>query len=261
MRVVYWQERMAKSQDKISQKKAKDIDKQIAKYYKQSMDRVIGAFEKTYQKIESAVAAGKEPTPADLYKLDTYWKMQAELREELQQLGEKQSVLYSKEFEAQYEDIYNSIALHSDTGTFNSVAKDNVSQMVNEIWCADGKSWSQRVWDNTDKLQDALNEELLHCVVTGKTSSDLKKRLMRQFNVSYNRADTLVRTELAHIQTEAARNRYRDAGLKEVEVWADEDERRCEYCGSLHEKRFPINGKMPVPAHPKCRCCIVPVLE
>ncbi len=88
-----------------------------------------------------------------------------------------------------------------------------------------------------------------------------KKLLQERFNVSYNRADSIVRTEMAHIQTQAAKQRYADAGLEEVEVWADKDERRCDVCGKLHQKRFPIGANMPIPAHPRCRWCILPVVE
>ena len=84
---------------------------------------------------------------------------------------------------------------------------------------------------------------------------------MEQFDVSYRSADSVVRTEMAHIQTQAAKQRYLDAGITEVEVWAEKDERQCEICGKLHQKRFPIDGAMPVPAHPRCRCCIIPVVE
>lgn len=66
---------------------------------------------------------------------------------------------------------------------------------------------------------------------------------------------------MAHIQTQAAQQRYIDYGITEVEVPEDEDERRCEVCGKLHGKRFKITETMPVPAHPRCRCCIVPVIE
>lgn len=66
---------------------------------------------------------------------------------------------------------------------------------------------------------------------------------------------------MAHIQTEAARERYKASGLDKVEVWADYDERRCDVCGELHKTKHPINGVMPIPAHPNCRCCILPVVD
>ena len=71
----------------------------------------------------------------------------------------------------------------------------------------------------------------------------------------------IARTELAHIQTQAAKKRYEDYGVQEVEIWAEKDERQCEICGKLHQKKYPIGAAVPIPAHPRCRCCIIPMIE
>ena len=255
----YWADRQAQAQQNLTNKSIKQTEKQLKKYYADAMEKTISDFEDTYNRILLAREEGREPTPADLYKLDKYWQSQAQLRAELQKLGDKQISLLSKQFELNWFDIYYSIGLPGET-TFNTVDTSMVQQMINSIWCADGKSWSQRIWQNTEALVKTLNEGLIHCVATGKKPSQLKKILQERFNVSYSNADMLVRTEMAHIQTEAAKKRYEDAGVLEVEVWAPKDERQCEVCGELHTKRFPANGTMPVPAHPRCRCCIVPVI-
>lgn len=256
----YWQDRMAESQAALTNKTTKEIEKQVAKYYEDTFNRVIADFEATYNKILSAVEDGKEPTPADLYKLDKYWQLQAQTSKELEKLGNKKIALLSKEFEKNWLDIYNSIALQGGA-TYNTLDTSAVQQMINQIWCADGKSWSARIWEDTQELAATLNEGLIHCVASGKTTRELKNILQERFNVSYSRADALARTELAHIQTQAARQRYLDAGVQQVEIWADKDERRCEICGKLHKKRYPIGAQVPIPAHPRCRCCIVPVVE
>lgn len=258
--MTYWQTRMAKSQDRLTAKRVKEVDKQIAKYYEQSMRRCIDAFTVTYAKVQEQVEKGQQITPAHLYKLDSYWKMQGELRQELEKLGNKQITLLSRKFEEEFIDIYNSIALPSQQA-FSTVSQEAITQMVNQVWCADGKSWSQRVWRNTDELAQTLSDELIHCVATGKKSSELKKALQERFNVSYGRADALVRTELAHIQTQAAQQRYKDYGIQEVEVLVDVDGRTCDECKAHEGERYNINAQMPVPFHPRCRCCIVPVVE
>lgn len=258
---MYWQDRMAKSQQKLTSKSIAETEKQLIKYYNKAMKSVIDDFEQTYQKLLDTITDERQPTPADLYKLDKYWQLQGQLRQKLQSLGDKQAVLFSKNFEQQFKDIYNATALSDTDNFFSSMDEQGAKQMINQVWCADGKSWSNRVWDNTDKLQQALNDNLIDCVVSGKKTSQLKEILQEQFKVSYNRADSLVRTEMAHIQTQAAQQRYKDAGITEFEVWADEDERRCDVCGKLHEKRFSINERVPVPVHPRCRCCIIPRLD
>jgi len=56
----------------------------------------------------------------------------------------------------------------------------------------------------------------LETVITGKPSAALRKTLMEDFNASYRNADRIVRTELAHIQTQAAQKRYQDYGIEYV---------------------------------------------
>lgn len=255
----YWQDRMAKTHQALTEKSVRATEKQMRKYYADAMERTIRDFEDTYNRILTATAEGRQPTPADLYKLDKYWQGQAQLKRELYKLGDRQLILLSKQFEENWFEIYYSIGIPG-SDAFNTVDTSMVQQMINQIWCADGKSWSQRIWDNVEQLAATLNEELIHCVATGKKTSELKKILQERFGVSYNNADMLVRTELAHIQTQAAQKRYEDAGIREIEIWADEDERRCDVCGKLHQKRYPMGAQVPIPAHPRCRCCIVPVI-
>lgn len=256
----YWKDRVANAQAKLTNKNVKQIEKQLKKYYATSMKRTINDFEATYDKLRATIEAGKEPTPADLYKLDKYWQMQGQLKNELQKLGDKQISALSKIFEIQFFDIYYSIALEG-LEAFTTINKEGAMQLINSIWCADGKNYSQRVWDNVNDLVETLNEGLVNCVITGQKTTQLKKALQERFNVSYSRANTVVRTEMSHIQNTAAQKRYEDYGLKEFEVWADKDERLCEICGKLHKKRYPMGAQIPVPVHPRCRCSIIPVVE
>ena len=258
--MAYWQERMAKAQDVISQKNRKQIERALRKYYKTTAQGIIDDFEATYNKILATVQEGREPTPADLYKLDKYWQMQAQVDKKLKDLNERQMRKLTKAFREQYKEIYNSIAVKG-LSAYSTIDDEVIAQVINQIWVADGKSWSQRIWENSTLLKQTLNEELIHCVVSGRPPSYLKKVLMNRFNVSFGRADALVRTELAHIQTQAAQKRYQDYGIQQVEILADKDERQCEHCGKLHKTRYGINDKLPIPAHPKCRCCVVPVID
>lgn len=255
----YWAERMAKNQLKLSDKTVKAINKQLLNYYGRAMERVIRDFESVYNKILATQEEGKTPTPADLYKLDKYWEAQAQMRRELQKLGDKEKQILSKVFETHFFEIYYSFAIPG-AAAFNTIDTEVVQQLINGVWVADGKQWSQRVWENTERLAQTLNEELIHIVTTGKKDSDLKKVLVERFDVSYHRAQTLVRTEVAHIQTEAAKKRYQDYGIEYVEVLVDADERTCDLCKALIGKRWRTTETPPLPVHPNERCCLVPVV-
>lgn len=260
----YWLERMNRTQTKIADKTIKDINKQLKKYYKNTMLKVIDDFEATFDKLLTTVASGQQPTPADLYKLDRYFKMQSLLKDELQKLGDKECMLLSKKFEKEWIDIYNAIALTSDK-SFSTISLHNAKEMINQVWLADGKTWSQRVWGNIEKLSETLNDELIDCVVAGRNSKALKEKLVERFNVSYGQANTLVKTEVAHIQTQSAATRYQDYGLTHYQFWADTDEKTCSKCGNIDGFVFSFNEMQPgvnaPPMHPNDRCTIIPVLE
>lgn len=256
----YWKDRLTASLTRVSNKNIKAIEKQLRSYYTKSMNSVIRDFESTYDKLLATMKAEQTPTPADLYKLDKYWSMQAQLRNKLQSLGDKQAAALSKIFETNFFDVYWSIKVEG-ARSFNTVDTSIAQHIINAIWCADGKTWSQRIWENINYLQETLNDGLISCVVTGKKTSELKKILMERFSVSHHQADTLVRTEIAHIQTEAAKQRYEDYGVNKVQFWADPDERTCEHCGKLHGKVYNVGEHVPLPLHPNCRCCVVPVIE
>jgi SPP1 gp7 family putative phage head morphogenesis protein len=257
--MTYWAKRTADLLYKIEDKTYKSINIQLQKYYGRAAERVIRDFEAVYDKILNQVEDGKEPTPADLYKLDKYWQAQAQMRRELEKLGNKQIKLLSAAFETNFFEVYYGLALPGEAA-FNTVDKEVVNQLINGVWVADGKQWSQRVWDNTERLAQTLNDELIHIVATGKKNTELKNVLQERFNVSYNRADTLVRTEVAHIQTEAAKKRYQDYGIEYVEVLVDPDERTCELCKALIGKKWKTTETPPLPVHPNERCCLVPVV-
>ena len=256
----YWANRTAKAQAAITNKNVKQIEKQLVKYYASVMERLIADYEATYNKYQDSLERGKEPTPADLYKLDKYWQLQAQTRSELEKLGNKSISALSKIFELQYFDTYLALGIEG-MPSYSTLDKQLVKQMVNSIWVADGKNYSQRVWENTERLAATLNEQLILCAASGKTTSDLKKQLMERFNVSYNRAKTLAHTEMVHIQTEAAKKRYEDYGIQYVEVLVDVDERTCDKCKALVGKKFLTTATPPLPVHPNERCCLIPVID
>ena len=256
----YWEERQAATQAALTKKSIEQVEDKVAMYYNKAQYNIIGQFRETYNRVLLSIAEGREPTPADLYKLDTYWKMQADVARELEKLGKVQAGILNRAFVMQYQQIYDSLAVQGEAH-YTQLDTKAIESMINSIWCADGKSWSERIWENTERLHQSLNDNLLDCLLTGKNPDFLKGMLMDSFNVSYNRADMLVRTEMAHIQIKAAQDRYLDSGVEFVQVWADKDERQCKVCGNLHTNVYRVGEKLPIPAHPNCRCSILPVVD
>lgn len=270
----YWQSRMTNVQANITDKGIAAINKQIKKYYNNVMQRTINDFEALYDKVLAQAEDGKPITVADLYKLDKYYQTQAQLKNRLQILGDNSCTLLSKKFEQEYKHVYSALAIDAkgqvvkaavSDAAWNTIDEQAAKYAAEQIWCADGKSWSQRVWGNVNDLQQALNDNLIDCVVRGKKTTYLRDVLRERFNVSYHRANTLIRTEMAHIETQAARDRYMADGLKYYQFLADPDERTCDVCASLDKKKFALKDMKPgvnaPPMHPNDRCCIIPVID
>ena len=256
----YWKDRETAARHALMNKSQKEIDKKLKQYYVRLSKQLIKDYEALYDQVLLKQANGEQISPATLYSLDKFWELQAQTRQRLNKFGAYQQSLLSKVFQVFYKKSYNSINIKG-LEAFNTLDEAAVQQVINQVWCSDGKSWSNRIWQNTAQLQATLEEGLIECVAAGKKTTQLKEILQNRFNVSYHRADTLVRTEMAHIATKAAQQRYTDYGVQQVEIYADKDERRCDVCGKLHKKKYPVGAQVPIPAHTNCRCCIVPVIE
>ena len=256
----YWADRETAARHALMNKSQKEIDKKLKQYYIKLSKQLIKDYESLYDQVQLKRANGEQVSPATLYSLDKFWELQAQTRKLLNKFGAYQQSLLSKVFQVFYQKSYNSINIKG-LKAFNTLDEAAVQQVINQVWCSDGKNWSQRVWNNTALLQQTLEEGLIECVAAGKKTTQLKETLQNRFNVSYHRADTLVRTELAHIETEAAKQRYKDFGITQVQFYADPDERTCEVCGKLHKKIYPVGANIPCPAHARCRCTILPVVD
>ena len=267
----YWQKRIAEEVAAITDKTQEETQKQLIKVYKRAAKKAMKEFENLYNEVLARVADGKEVSISILYGMDKYYQQQAELENILRQLGDKEIAIMSKQFELQYNHVYQAIVIDDNGQAIKAMVGDkafntvDAKSAVNYIWCSDGKHFSKRVWENLADLGATLNEELLNCVITGKKNSELKKLLMQRFNVSYNRASTVVRTETARIQVQAAKDRYQNYGIQEYEVLVKADKRTCDVCTKFKGKRFRLAdmqiGVNAPPFHPNCRDDIIPIIE
>ena len=260
----YWANRQEEELNKISTKTEMEISNQLNKYYERTVRQVLKDFEDVYNKLMTTIASGTKPTVADLYKLDRYWQMQANLRNLCEQLGNQEVVLLTKAFEEQWEATYKAAALPSDLG-YSIISESNAQAAIQSIWVNDGKSFSDRIWKSTGDLVATLNEEFIHIVVSGRTDVDLRRKLLTMVNENVgnarNRVNTLIRTETAHIQYAAAEKRYKDSGVEEfIVLGRDEHPLNCD-CKKLDGTRWRFDdpNAPKFPRHPNCRCRIKPI--
>ena len=99
-------------------------------------------------------------------------------------------------------------------------------------------------------------------IVQGRGLGDMKKELMREFGVGYQQADTLLRTELNYVMNQAHMERYRQSSARKVRWMAKNREaKRCKICGGRNKAVWWIDSAPILPAHPRCGCRWVAVIE
>lgn len=128
-----------------------------------------------------------------------------------------------------------------------------------------GQNYSERVWNNTHKVADAIKEELMIGALTGKTEKEMTDSINEQFLSGRNKARRLVRTESSYIHNEAHFQAYKDYGIEEYRFVATLDLRTSQICrekdGSVYrvnDKKIGVNAP---PMHPWCRSTTIMNLD
>jgi len=146
------------------------------------------------------------------------------------------------------------------TVSFAKLDTEAIERVVKTPWL--GRNFSSSVWGNTEKLASQLSTTLSQSIAIGRSTAQTSAALAKRMNVSFRAAETLIRTETAHIVTEATIHGYRESGVvKKYQFVATLSERTCPTCGSMDGKTVKLSEKMTgvnaAPLHPRCRCTTV----
>lgn len=257
----YWQERELKQRELQYDMTLAQYEAELKMKYQQSLKAVSRDIEKLYDELLVSSADGTL-LASDLYKYNRYFSLMKSLNKQLKALGGDEINITKQKLLDMY--AITSSAVGKSIGFSGEFNQKAAREVINSIWCADGKHWSNRIWQNKAQLQVALEKGLIDCVSRGVSKDELVKTLIEQFNVGYRKADRIARTELSYVQNKAAMNKYEEAGLDEYEILSAHDERVCEKCKAMNGKRFKIKdmvvGENFPPFHANDRCAILGVV-
>lgn len=258
----YWQERELKQRELQYDMTLAQYEAELKLKYQQSLKAVSRDIEKLYDELLASSADGTL-LASDLYKYNRYFSLMKSLNKQLKALGGDEINITKQKLLDMY--AITSSAVGKSIGFSGEFNQKTAREVINSIWCADGKHWSNRIWQNKAQLQVALEKGLIDCVSRGVSKDELVKTLIEQFNVGYRKADRIARTELSYVQNKAAMNKYVEAGLDEYEILSAHDERTCPVCSKLNGKRFKLSeaeaGVNYPPLHANCRCAVLGVLK
>ncbi len=148
---------------------------------------------------------------------------------------------------------------YGESVVFGAPSPDQVKAVLNAEF--EGKNYSDRIWNDTDKLAAELKDMMQAAIINGENSRIVAQKLAQKMGVEFSQALRLVRTEQNRILNQAILDSAKAAGAEKYQFIAIEDDRTCGRCLRKNRKTFKISEKKVglncPPMHPYCRCTII----
>ncbi|MDQ0412714.1 minor capsid protein [Mesobacillus stamsii] len=174
-----------------------------------------------------------------------------------------QDITYSGLAEVYHDSYFKHMYDFYQAGVFaGSVARlddDTMKTILSYNWS--GKEFSPRIWGHQSEALQKIQNELEKSFTAGRSLKRTSRALANVADVSYSRAEALVRTEANFFHGYAAHNSYQDAGVDKYEILATLDFRTSDRCreedGEIYDVSNYQPGKTAPPFHVRCRSTTV----
>jgi SPP1 gp7 family putative phage head morphogenesis protein len=131
------------------------------------------------------------------------------------------------------------------------------------VWAEDEAA--SLVTDLTDSTRQMLATTIAAAMDDGATNDEIADVIGDAFGLSEDRADTIARTETAYADVAGNVDAYKESGVVDGIEWVA-SAGDCDICDALDGTVTPLGdafegGITGPPAHPNCRCDVLPVLS
>lgn len=198
------------------------------------------------------------PVRESIYKLNRLEGLQYSIRMQQYEMGAITNEELKKHLERQAMRGANAAAEAMGFGKNYYVNNPNISKMFVNIPWSNGKNFSQRIWENAEKLSNYLNTDVAQALARGDSYDKIVRNLRKRFiNVSKSDAYRMIYTEGTYVMAESSMypftedfNKYRLSTVGDGKV--------CSICSGVAQEVFDIKDRKPgvnfPPLHPWCRC-------
>ena len=272
------EERLNKRLAKVYDRQARQLEREIAAYYQQYGEQNVIRYRDLLHDLSDTDRkllmermddfAEKYPQYADLmpvresiYKLNRLEGIQTAIRLQQLEIGAIEQEELDEHFKKLAQRSANLAAEEMGFGKeFYSIDSQLVSATVGRRW-SKGESYSEKIWNNREKLAAYLNDDFAQMVARGDSYEKAVKALKERFEgVSERDIRRLVFTEGTFLTNEAQAQVHQSE--YEYYALACADARACDVCKALereqlaHPARFDERepGVNFPPMHPWCRC-------
>lgn len=182
-------------------------------------------------------------------------------------LGEQELKLSTSDYidnmkEAYYRNIFDVQRGLGIGFSFSEMPIDFIEEVLKNKWS--GKSYSQRIWNNTDVLANRLEEVITSGLMSGKSSKRMAKELNDLSNCGKFASERIIRTETTYVTNMAEIESYKECDISKCIFLATLDFRTSKICRHMDGKVLIVeNAKTGVnlpPLHPFCRSTTIAYL-
>jgi len=156
-------------------------------------------------------------------------------------------------------EIQKGIGLGWDLQTLDNKRLENV---LSKPWAKDGKNFSERIWQDKNKLINTVYSELSQAMIMGKGPGEVVKRVSQIMGVDKKTVSRLVMTESSYIASASQKDCFNDLEVEKYEIVATLDSRTSEICrewdGEVLEMKDYSPGVTANPFHVRCRTTTCP---
>ena len=153
------------------------------------------------------------------------------------------------------------VAINSSDDILKMIAPDNFpleefSGIPIEAVAAQAQEGTRRLYRYNTEFQTKANAVIEQGLIRGWGSKRVQALLRAEVGVTKSKAETIVRTEVMSSYNSAAKTRYK--GVVRYGTWLSvPSEALCTFCAAKNGNTFRLD-RMIIPAHPRCRCTILP---
>ena len=146
-----------------------------------------------------------------------------------------------------------------------SIDQNRLEKIISKSWAADGKNFSDRIWQNKTKLTNELHTELTQMCMLGKAPDMAIKNIAKNMNTSKVNAGRLVMTESAYFASASQKDAFNELDVEQFEIVATLDSHTSAICqemdGKVYEMKDYEPGVTAPPFHVWCRSTTVPYFD
>jgi len=266
-----WYNRIAVNNN-ISLKDAKKLlnDKEL-KEFKWDVNEYIhygkqNALNEQWMKELENASAKYHISRLEALKVRTQHELERAFGNELDDIDKMARRVYTEDYYHSAYEIQKGFNIGFNIGEIDDKKLD---KLINKPWAADGKNFSNRIWQSKTSMINDLHNELVRTCILGKSPDDAIKKMTKYVDKKFNnaklQAGRLIMTEQAFFSSAAQKDCFNELDVEQYEVVATLDSHTSEICQNLDGQVFPMKDFQPgvtaPPFHVWCRSTTVPYFE